>query len=265
MKVLVIQNQVFETIKENIDHLDTLMKAREDIDFIVFPEMFTTPYEHKYFKKNKQASDGPVLDFIKRIANQYQAYVIGGSIPEYDKGNLYNSTYVVDRFGDIISRYRKIHLFSVTYPNGKSFSESDLLSAGKDIVTFNTEFGTMGVMICFDLRFPMLAKRLREKGSLVIFTPAAFNTYTGPMHWHTTFKARAIDNQIFLIGASPSRKSFGDYEPYGHSLVVDPLGKIIGELGEDEDMMVIDIDLNKIKEARASIPIVKNEVNLDKL
>lgn len=265
MKILVIQNKVFESTNDNIKHLSNLLKPIKDIDFIVFPEMFTTPYEHKYFKINKQTTQGPVLDFIKAIAKKFHAYVIGGSIPEYDDSKLYNTTYIINRQGKIINHYRKIHLFSVNYPNGKSFSESDLLSAGNQIKTFDTEFGPMGIMICFDLRFPVLAKKLREKGAKVIFTPAAFNSYTGPMHWHTSFKARAIDNQLFMVGASPAGDSFGDYEPYGHSLVVNPLGKIIKELDASEGTMVVDINLNEIEQARQAIPIIKNEINLEKL
>ncbi|MGM0495805.1 MAG: carbon-nitrogen hydrolase family protein [Bacillota bacterium] len=265
MKILVIQNSVKEKYKDNIDNLKKLLTKNKSnkYDFIIFPEMFTTPYELKYFQKFKHYKNSDIFKFLKNIANKYNSYVIGGSIPEADSDKIYNTSFIFNRNGDLISKYRKIHLFSITYPNKTTFSEADVLSPGKEIITFDTEFGKIGIMICFDIRFPLLAKKIREKGAKVIFVPGAFNSFTGPLHWHTTFKARAIDNQIFLVGASPSNDSFGNYEPYGHSLVVNPLGKILNQLKEDEGLFEINIDLNEIDNARNTIPIVKNEINLD--
>ncbi|MFW5794234.1 MAG: nitrilase-related carbon-nitrogen hydrolase [Bacillota bacterium] len=264
MKILVIQNSVKEFYSNTISNLAKLLTKTKSnkFDFIIFPEMFTTPYELKYFKEYKQTRDSKIFTYLKTIAKKYNSYVIGGSIPEADNKNIYNTSFIFDREGKIIAKYRKIHLFSVTYPDKTTFSEGDVLSRGEKIVTFDTEFGKMGIMICFDIRFPLLAKKIREAGAKVIFVPGAFNTYTGPLHWQTTFKARAIDNQIFFVGSSPSYYSFGNYEPYGHSLVVNPFGKILKELNSKEGIIEIDINLNEIKEARNSIPIVKNEVNL---
>lgn len=258
MRIVTIQNKVFETVNQNIDHLQKLLdnSCLDKVDFIVLPEMFTTPYEMAYFKKNKQEENGLVISFLKQVAKKHHTYIVCGSIPEVDGNKLYNTSFVLDRQGKIIAKYRKIHLFSVTYPNGQRFDEADTLSKGHQVVTFDSEFGRMGIMICFDIRFPLLARKLREMGSLIIFVPAAFNTFTGPMHWHTTFKARAIDNQLFMVGASPARTSFGSYHVYGHSLVVDPLGKIIKELDESEDLLSVDVNLIDIEKARKSIPIV---------
>jgi predicted amidohydrolase len=265
MKLLVIQNKVYETIEENIQHLSSLMDniPMEDLDVIVFPEMFTTPYELKYFQINQQDSDGQVIHFLKHVAKKHSAYVIGGSVPENEKGALYNTSYILNRKGQIISKYRKIHLFSVTYPNGKTFRESDVLSSGNQLSIIETEMGKIGIIICFDIRFPELIKKYRMAGCHTLIVPGAFNTYTGPMHWQTTFKARAIDNQIFMVGASPANDSFGDYEPYGHSIAIDPYGKIIEELDDTEGYFIIDIDSSFINEPINRIPIIKNEINLD--
>ncbi len=264
MKVLIIQNKVLETVKDNMKHIENLLKSKqqENYDFIVFPEMFMTPYELKYFKENQQNKDSEVLMLLSQIAIKFNSYVIGGSIPETENGKIYNTSFIFNRKGEIINKYQKIHLFSVTYPDGSKFSEADCLSAGNKIVTFNTEFGQMGLMICFDIRFPYLAKKIRDLDTSLIFVPAAFNTFTGPLHWHTTFRARAIDNQMYFISSSPARDSFGSYEPYGHSLVVNPYGEIIKELDESEALMSVDIDLDLIKEARERIPIIKNEIEI---
>ncbi|MCF7924468.1 MAG: carbon-nitrogen hydrolase family protein [Candidatus Izimaplasma sp.] len=265
MKILVIQNSVKEKYSDNITNLNKLLSQTKSkkYDFIIFPEMFVTPYELKYFKKYKHNKNSPIFDYLKEISRKYSSYVIGGSIPEAFNNNIYNTSYIFNREGEIIAKYRKIHLFSVTYPDNTTFSEADVLSPGNKIITFDTEFGKMGIIICFDIRFPILSKKIRDKGAKIIFVPGAFNTYTGPMHWHTTFKARAIDNQIFFVGASPSYYSFGNYEPYGHSLVVDPFGKIIHELDNKEGLIEANIDLKVIDKARSSIPIIKNEIDLN--
>ena len=265
MKLLIIQNSVKESYLDNIYNLNNLLAKTKynKYDFIIFPEMFTTPYELKYFKKLKHTPNSKIFNYLKSIAKKYNSYVIGGSIPEADNNKIYNTSFIFNREGKIITKYRKIHLFSVTYPDNTSFSEADVLSRGEKIITFDTEFGKMGIIICFDIRFPLIAKKIRELGAKIIFVPGAFNTYTGPLHWQTTFKARAIDNQIFFIGASPSYYSFGNYEPYGHSLIVNPLGQVLKELDKDEDFIELNINLDEINKARNSIPIVKNEVKLN--
>lgn len=263
MQVLVIQNSVKETVQENLKNLSLQLSKikKDDLDFIVFPEMFTTPYEETYFIRNKQDELGEVVSFLKSVASQFNAYVIGGSIPESNQDKLFNTTFIIDRKGQIITKYRKIHLFAVEYPNGEKFDESHFLSPGNQVVTFDTEFGKMGVMICFDIRFPELAYQIQSMGANVIFVPAAFNQFTGPLHWDVTFRSRAIDNQLFIVGSSPSNDSFGQYHPYGHSLVVDPYGKIIKQLNGQEGIMQVEITLDLINEVRRRIPIVKNQKN----
>ncbi len=264
MKILMVQNTVRKYIKDTILEINQMLEKIDfdKVDFIVFPEMFTTPYEHKYFQLYKQSQNDEVNEFLSDLAKKTNAYIIGGSIPEYNDGKIYNTSNVFDRKGNLIAKYQKIHLFSVEYPNGESFSEKEILSQGEDIVTFETEFGIMGVMICFDIRFPEQAELLREKGAKIIFVPAAFNTFTGPLHWEVTFRARAIDNQLFIIGVSPSRESFGSYNTYGHSLAVDPYGKIIKKLSEKSGLIEVEIDLDLIEEARNKIPIIKNKVRI---
>lgn len=264
MKLLLIQNDIYENVQDNIKHLQDMFKDidEKDVDVICFAEMFTTPYQLDYFKKNKQDMHGPVMAFLKQIALKFQAIVIGGSIPENDQGKIFNTSFVINAKGEIIHKYRKIHLFSLTYPNGQHFNEADVLSAGKNLCIVNTKHGKLGLIICFDIRFPELIKKYRQAGCKFIFVPAAFNTYTGPMHWYTSFRARAIDNQIFMVGVSPSRHSFGSYQPYGHSLVVDPYGRVLQSLGENEAYMVVNIDNTIVQEARDRIPIIKNEKDL---
>lgn len=261
MNVIVLQNKVAEHISDSIDGVYAQIEQAniKQVDFIVLPEMFMSPYDLNSFQKNSQTLADDVILFLSNLAREYQAYVIGGSIPFEQEGKLYNTSFVFNRSGKIILRYDKMYLFEVTYPDGSTFRERDVLEAGDIPGVFDTEFGKMGLMICFDIRFPELADRIAKQGVKAIFVPAAFNTFTGPLHWHTTFRARAIDNQLFVIVASPSRDSFGDYEVYGHSMIVSPLGKIIKELNEAPDIIETEIDLGEVEHARNVIPIIKNK------
>ena len=134
--------------------------------------------------------------FLSDLAQKRKAYVVGGSIPEFADGKIYNTSYIFDRKGGLIGKHRKIHLFDIDVKGGQYFKESDVLSPGREITVFDTEFGRMGVCICFDIRFPDLFIRMREAGAKMVFIPAAFNMTTGPAHWETLFRSRALDQQV---------------------------------------------------------------------
>lgn len=263
MKVVVIQNKVYENVDVTIKEISYMLSTEDlrNIDFLVFPEMFTTPYETKYIEKNKQDINSTEINFLRKQAIKYNCYVIGGSIPYLENDKLYNTCFVFNRTGKIIKRYNKMHLFEVTYPNGKHYKESEIFTPGKDLGVFETEFGKFGLMICFDIRFPELSEKLLKEDVKAVFVPAAFNTFTGPMHWEVTFRARAIDNQIFFIGSSPSADSFGKYNVYGHSIITNPLGKVVANLEDKPGIIIKEIDLNDINKARKTIPIVMSKLD----
>jgi omega-amidase len=169
---------------------------------------------------------------------------------------------VFDPDGTMVARYRKIHRFAITYPDGSTYDEADVLSAGEDIVTVDTPHGTIGLMICFDIRFPLLAMRLRQQGAKLLVVPAAFNTTTGPKHWHLSMRSRAVDNQCFVIACAPAVDGAGTYPYYGHSLVVDPDGSVLADLGEDESVVTLEIDMDLVNGVRRRLPIVAREQEL---
>jgi len=261
MKLLLIQNDVFKEIKDSLNNLENLLLSfkKERLDFIVFPEMFTTPYQIDLFNEYVQNDNSQVVKWLKDIAIRYEAYVIGGSVPEQINNNIYNTSYIFNRSGDLIKKYRKMNLFSVVYPDNSSFDEGAVLSPGEEIGVFATEFGVMGIMICFDIRFPILANEIMQKEAKIIFVPGAFNDFTGPLHWETTFRARAIDNQLYMVGVSPSSNSYGTYKTYGHSLIVNPMGQVIKSLDRKQGVICMDIELEEIEKVRKLIPIVYNK------
>lgn len=257
MRVAIIQNKVINDSNETLRHLSEKIKTL-DVDFVVLPEMFCCPYDVEKFHIYAEEEGGYIDVFLSKIAKENNIYLVAGTVPEKAGNQIFNTSYVYDRNGVKIAKHRKVHLFEINLGMGKTFREADALSAGDEITTFDTEFGKMGLAVCFDIRFPELFRSMSDKGAKAVFVPAAFNMTTGPAHWDTLFKARAIDNQIYLIGAGPARDDEAKYKMYGHSLVVNPWGDIEKQLGYYEDMMITDIDLGKVDKVRKQLPILKS-------
>ena len=177
-------------------------------------------------------------------------------MPERDGDLLYNTCFVFDRSGGQIARHRKTHLFDVDVKGGQYFKESDTFSAGKDVTVFDTEFGKMGLCICFDMRFPELARLHAMEGAQVIFVPAAFNMTTGPLHWELMFRSRAVDNQVFTVGCAPARDENGPYVSYGNSVAVDPWGKVLMCADAEECILTVDVDLEEVHRVRCQLPFL---------
>jgi predicted amidohydrolase len=225
---------------------------------VCLPEIFNSPYDNEYFSISAEKQGGKTYNFLKQQAQENNIFLIGGSIPELDNKKIYNTSYVFNQEGDLIAKHRKVHLFDINIPGEIEFMESKTLSAGNEITTFETPFGKMGLAICFDIRFSEYFRLIAKEEVKAIFVPAAFNMTTGPAHWELAFRSRAVDNQVFMIGAAPARDYKSNYIAYGHSLVVDPFGNILESLGENEDYLVVDIRFDDIKDIRSKLPIVKN-------
>ncbi|HYH01565.1 MAG TPA: carbon-nitrogen hydrolase family protein, partial [Bacillota bacterium] len=227
--------------KVGCDKTFNLIKAEQAINqavdegaqMVVLPEMFNCPYQQEFFSQFAEtAPGGETLIRLAELAETNKCYIVGGSIPEQAEGNLYNTCFIFDRTGQIIARHRKIHLFDIEIPGKVSFKESAVLKAGQELTWFDTEFGRFGVVICYDLRFPELFRLMADAGVQGVLIPAAFNLTTGPAHWETLMRARAIDNQVYIIGVGPASDSSAQYVAYGHSVVVDPWGTVLWEADE---------------------------------
>ncbi|XP_017278897.1 omega-amidase NIT2 [Kryptolebias marmoratus] len=178
-----------------------------------------------------------------------------GSIPEEDCGKLYNSCAVFNPDGEMILKHRKIHLFDINVPGKIRFQESETLSPGSSLSTFDTPFCKVGVGICYDMRFAELAQLYGRKGCQLLVYPGAFNMTTGPAHWELLQRARAVDNQVFVATASPARDEAASYVAWGHSSVVNPWGEVISKAGAEETIIYADIDLQYLADIRQQIPI----------
>ena len=154
--------------------------AEQGADIAVLPEMFCCPYENRCFRPYGEEAGGPAQQALSQTAAETGLYVVGGSIPELEDGKVYNTSYVYGPDGNQLAKHRKAHLFDIDVEGGQRFKESDTLSPGNAITTFETKFGTMGLCICFDLRFEELARCMCLRGAKVIFVPAAFKKNSGP-------------------------------------------------------------------------------------
>ena len=253
---------VIDDKKENIKKASLMIKesVAKNADFIVLPEMFNCPYSNdKFIEYCESEQDSPTLNEISKLANDNNVYILAGSIPESEGDALYNTSFLFDKNGKIMGRHRKMHLFDIDVKDKITFKESDVLTAGDDFTIVDTEFGKIGIGICYDIRFPELARIMVENGALILFYPGAFNMTTGPAHWELLFKSRALDNQIFCVGVAPALNSDANYHSYGHSIITNPWGDVVVEADEKEQIIISEIDLNELKKIREELPLLKNK------
>ena len=261
IKIAAIQMSTVADKMENVRTVKAYLEKIKDEnpDFVILPEMFCCPYQTENFPIYAEKEGGPVWQQLSGYAKQYGIYLIGGSMPEKDaEGNVYNTSYIFDREGKQIGKHRKVHLFDIDVKGGRTFKESDTLTAGDSDTVFDTEFGKIGVMLCFDIRFPELSRMMVNDGVKVIFVPAAFNMTTGPAHWELSFRTRALDNQIYMVGCAPARDVSAGYISWGHSIVTDPWGRVTGMLDENEGILLAELDMDYEEQVREELPLLKS-------
>ena len=231
------------------------------VDMAMLPEIWNGPYAVDQFHRFAEPiPGGPTFEKMSSWAKEFCVTLVGGSIAEKgDDGKVYNTSCVFSPTGELLAKHRKVHLFDIDVPGGICFKESDSLSAGADVTTFTLSSTVKaGLGICYDIRFAPLSFAMREQGSSVLFFPAAFNMTTGPLHWSLLARSRALDTQSFTVLCSPARAESG-YVAYGHSMVVDPWGKVVGELDEKPGTLICELDLSQIEAVRKAIPISKQQ------
>jgi deaminated glutathione amidase len=207
--------------------------------------------------KNLAAEDeDEVLAACREAARRHRIWVHLGSLAVLvEGGKIANRGFVIDREGEVRARYDKLHLFDVDLPTGESWRESNVYSSGKDVVLVNgTPVGKLGLTICYDLRFPGLFARLAEADADVITVPAAFTVPTGKAHWHILLRARAIEAGLFIVAAAQVGHHEDGRNTFGHSLIVDPWGEVLLDMGDTPGVAFVDIDLKRISEVRGRIP-----------
>jgi predicted amidohydrolase len=197
----------------------------------------------------------PTLAALREAARQLSIYIHVGSLAiKVSPDKAANRSFLINRAGEVIARYDKIHMFDVDLANGESYRESRTYRPGDLAVLADLPWGRLGVTVCYDLRFPALYRALAEAGTLFFSIPSAFTVQTGEAHWHVLLRARAIENGCFVFAAAQGGTHASGRETYGHSLVVDPWGQILAEGGTEPGVIFADIDPAQVTAARARIP-----------
>ena len=201
----------------------------------------------------------PGINEMKRIAKSLGIWIVIGSVNIKDKKRIFNRSLLIDNQGRIKGRYNKIHLFSAKLPNKESYDETRYFVPGKKVCLLNLPWGKIGLTICYDLRFPHLYRKLARKGADFITVPSAFTKFTGGMHWHVLLKARAIETGCFIFAPAQFGNHPGKKQTYGHTLIIDPWGKIINECNKKKSVIISEINTKKVPMMRTSIPSLKLE------
>jgi len=263
-KVAAIQTCSGMEVNGNLQQLESIFATlNSDVDLVVLPENFALMGK-KRAEQNiaEHKGSGLIQDEIARLAQKHNTWIVAGTIPIYshDVDKVYASCLVFDPQGNIVHSYNKRHLFDVDLPNGERYRESDSYVHG-DIDQqsyFQSPWGLIGLSICYDLRFP---EHFRHTSEDVIMhcVPAAFTAQTGEAHWEVLLKARAIENQCFVIGAAQSGKHENGRETWGHSMVIDPWGEIMNCLPESKGLCTATVDLEQLHETRQAIPCLRHK------
>ncbi|MCD8161415.1 MAG: carbon-nitrogen hydrolase family protein [Clostridiales bacterium] len=258
MKIALVQMPVSADKTENLSVAAKAVAAAagRGAELVLLPEMFCCPYDTGCFPVYGEPAGGPVWQALRRMAAENQIYLVGGSMPELEGGKVYNTSFVFSPAGEQVARHRKAHLFDIDVTGGQRFMESDTLSPGTGCTVFDTPFGRFGLCICFDIRFPALAREMTEAGARAILVPAAFNMTTGPLHWELLLRARAVDNQLFVAACAPARDTEAGYVSYGHSLVADPWGQVLADGGTEAGILAVELDFGAVNAARRQIPVL---------
>ncbi|MDR1894320.1 MAG: carbon-nitrogen hydrolase family protein [Spirochaetales bacterium] len=246
-----------DNLREAADSVRRAAKAGARL--VCLPEMFSCPYENSFFVRYAEPAGGQTFEALSDMARKNGVYLIGGSAPEQGEGGaIYNTSYCFDPRGEPAARHRKIFLFDVDLgPGGFRFAESDTLKAGDEITLFDSPWGKIGVAICFDLRFPELFRAMACRGAVLAVLPGAFSMATGPEHWRLSLRMRAVDNQVFTAGISPARDRRGVYVSYAHSLICDPWGRVLGELGGRRGILLRELDITLVEKIRRELPLLR--------
>jgi predicted amidohydrolase len=247
---------------KNRDDVVALIReaAGQSAHYVQTPEMTSLVERSReaLFEKIGPQERDPTLAGLRETAREKGVFIHIGSLAVLTGERVANRAFLIDPAGEIAASYDKIHLFDVDLPNGESWRESRTYSGGDRAVVAETPWGYLGVTICYDVRFPALYRALAEAGASYLSAPACFTRQTGEAHWHVLHRARAVETGSFMISAAQAGKHEDGRETYGHSLIVDPWGRVLAEAGTEPGVVLAEIDPAKVADARQRIPALKH-------
>ena len=262
MRAAAIQLNADNDKDRNLERADRLVAtaAGEGAELVALPEKWNLLGRGEEIVAGaEQLEDGRSFDAARGWARRHAIHLLAGSISERVSGSdlPFNTSVLFDPDGEAIAIYRKIHMFDVDV-GGVAYRESEHEQAGEEIVTGEAAGVEIGLSVCYDLRFPELYRILALRGARVLTVPAAFTHTTGQAHWELLVRARAIENQAYVVAPDQCGEAPPHYHSYGHSLIVDPWGEVLARAGEEEDVIVAELDLERQEEVRDSLPSLAN-------
>jgi predicted amidohydrolase len=236
--------------------------AAAGADLATLPELWPSYGSQGWLRELAEPVPGPRTERLARIARARSMWVLGGSVPERDDGRVFNTSCLFDRTGELVARYRKIHLFDVDIPGQPPMRESALFAEGSELVSHETDEARVGLSICYDVRFPELYRGLMALGAEILLVPSAFTRVTGEAHWEVLLRARAIEDQCFVVAPAqwgPWGAPEDGRRTHGHSMIVDPWGRVLVEApGDGDGVWLADLDMAELRRVRTSLPALQH-------
>ena len=263
MRAAAVQMSSSDDKQRNLTTAERLVRAAaaDGSTLVVLPEKFNVIGSHEQLVAGAEPLDGPTIAWARDLARDLSIDLVAGSIAERreDREKLANTSVHIGPDGALRAAYRKIHMFDVTV-EGREYRESESEEAGDEIVTSDAAGVSLGLTVCYDLRFPELFRILAVRGARVLTVPSAFTAVTGAAHWDTLVRARAIENQAFVVAADQIGVHPGGNESYGGSQIVDPWGDVLARAPDEQCFVAADLDLERQDEVRATLPSLANRV-----
>lgn len=263
MRVALCQTNCGEDVEANEAQVFGMLEEAggADVDLAALPEVWPRQGSAPQVREAAEPVLGPRTERLAEVARRHRMWIHGGSVLERDGDLVFNTSVLFDRDGELVCAYRKIHLFDADPPGAVPSRESSTYAAGEEVVTADTEFGRVGMSICYDVRFPELYRRMAVQGAVLLFVPAAFRHETGRDHWDVLLRARAIEDQAFVVAAAqwgtwgpPSRQR----RNHGNSLVADPWGRVIARAPDGVGMTLAELDLEEVGRVREALPALRH-------
>ena len=262
-KVAAIQMASGPNVAGNLKEAARLIEraVQDGAKLVVLPEFFAIMgmQETDKIGVREQAGSGPIQDFLSETARRNKIWLVGGSIPLQASapGKVRNACLVYNELGEQVARYDKIHLFNLELGNEK-YQEAATIEAGNQVVVVDSPFGRIGLEICYDLRFPELFRSMKDVNIIVL--PAAFTATTGKVHWEFLVRARAIENLCYFVAAAQGGYHVNGRETHGHSMIVDPWGRVLDELTRGSGVVIAEVNPSYQASLRASLPALSHRI-----
>lgn len=262
-KAAMVQMRTTLSIEKNIADASRLIREAKELgaEYVQTPEMTNIMEQGRdgLFARLQEEERDEALLALRKLARDLKIFIHIGSLAiKVSDDKAVNRSFLIDRAGEIVTRYDKIHLFDVQLPGGESYRESNTYKPGEVAITADLPWGRLGLTICYDLRFPALYRALAGAGAHFLSVPAAFTKQTGEAHWHVLQRARAIETGSFVFAAAQGGRHENGRETFGHSLIVDPWGRILAEGGTDPQVVIAEIDTGEVAKVRARIPSLEH-------